>query len=69
MKEAIEILQAEKSKIYSEYNAKTYELHLARQFGKKSELVTLRREESDIWIRFATVIELIKKLEAERVEA
>jgi hypothetical protein len=66
---AIEILRIEQHKIYTEYEAKTYELHLARQFGKKSELALLRREESDLWIRLETAIKLTKMLEAEGVEA
>jgi hypothetical protein len=69
MNKAIEILRIEQHKIYTEYEAKTYELHLARQFGKKSELVSLRRQESDIWLRLETVIKLTNMLEAERVEA
>jgi hypothetical protein len=69
MEKAIEILQEESRKVSDEYSAKCYEIHLARQFGKKSELVSLRKEESDLWIRLATHIDLIAKLQEERVEA
>lgn len=69
MEKAIEILKIEERKLSSEYNAKTYELHLARQFGKKNELPPLRQQEAEIWVRLETTMELIKKLETERVEA
>jgi hypothetical protein len=69
MERAIEILKTEELKLSKEYHAKTYELHLARQFGKKDELAPLRHQEAEIWVRLETTMELIKKLEVERVEA
>jgi hypothetical protein len=69
MERAIEILEAEKAKLSKEYDKITYELHLARQFGKKNELPPLRHLEAENWVRLETTMELIKKLEAERVEA
>lgn len=69
MERAIEILKAEEVKLSNEYDAKTYELHLARQFGKKLELPPLRHQEAEIWVRLETTMELRKKLEMERVGA
>jgi hypothetical protein len=69
MERAIEILKAEEEKLSKEYDKITYELHLARQFGKKDELPPLRHLESENWIRLETTMELRKKLELERVEA
>jgi hypothetical protein len=69
MERAIEILRAEEAKLSKEYDRITYELHLARQFGKKDELPPLKHLEAENWVRLETTMELINKLELESVGA
>jgi hypothetical protein len=69
MEKAIEILQSEALMLEVEYDIKSEELRLARKYGKKSEIEERYNYTELIWAKLSTVVKLIKKLEAERVEA
>jgi hypothetical protein len=65
MDKAIEIVESKLLRADNDYNAKTYEMHLARQFGKKSELVKLRKEEELLWATRQAIADLLVELKKE----
>jgi len=70
MEKALEILRAEEIKLGADYHRANYSIHLAGLKRKsREEIASLRNDAADSWVRLELILQLIEKLEAERVEA
>jgi hypothetical protein len=70
MEKAIEILKFEEAKVGAEYRRVIYSIHYGKLIGKnEAELNEIRKAAAATWIQVETIMALITKLEAERVDA